>query len=267
MSQTDPSINQDFIVEEALNSIRKVIRLNLETGLDSSNGNVLEDASTADALKLPSTEGQTVNDVLLLTEYLQEDGSIQSFKDRITETQMSQEIQEEQPLQLSEEITSEEQIDQASLKEDRKPEDAFADIQIEKANVTDKQQMPDRQDTAPEDLISDKTMAESAAAFSELAHVARAATTMQSQNKRADVSPQTTGNYTVDALMRELLRPMLKEWLDAHLPSLVKWLVTEQIEKMLQAQLATQQGKATKTPAVKAQDKMASSEGADAEQA
>lgn len=44
------------------------------------------------------------------------------------------------------------------------------------------------------------------------------------------------GNYTLENLMRELLKPMLKEWLDANLPSIVKWLVTEQIEKMLQAQ-------------------------------
>ena len=50
------------------------------------------------------------------------------------------------------------------------------------------------------------------------------------------MTPERVGGYTVEELMRELLRPMLKDWLDTHLPSLVKWLVTEQIEKMLQGQ-------------------------------
>ncbi len=89
------------------------------------------------------------------------------------------------------------------------------------------------------DLASEETMAESAAAFSELANVARqlSSTPQETEAEPEPVSAQNAGNYTVDTLMRELLRPMLKEWLDAHLPSLVKWLVTEQIEKMLKDQL------------------------------
>lgn len=42
-----------------------------------------------------------------------------------------------------------------------------------------------------------------------------------------------TGQKTVDDLMREMLMPLLKNWLNAHLPSLVKWIVTEEIQKFL----------------------------------
>lgn len=92
-----------------------------------------------------------------------------------------------------------------------------------------------------EDLASKETMAESAAAFSELADIARQLSSKSKKGGSGDgpsgpVTPERAGGYTVEELMRELLRPMLKDWLDTHLPSLVKWLVTEQIEKMLQGQ-------------------------------
>jgi len=92
-----------------------------------------------------------------------------------------------------------------------------------------------------EDLASKETMAESAAAFSELADIARRLSSKSKSGGGGDgpsgpVTPERVGGYTVEELMRELLRPMLKDWLDTHLPSLVKWLVTEQIEKMLQGQ-------------------------------
>lgn len=100
------------------------------------------------------------------------------------------------------------------------------------------------------DLASKETMAASAAAFSTLADMARQLATTQQQSVTTSRPVQATdvGNYTVDALMRELLRPMLKDWLDAHLPSLVKWLVTEQIEKMLNEQGGHPSGAAPRQP-------------------
>jgi cell pole-organizing protein PopZ len=38
-------------------------------------------------------------------------------------------------------------------------------------------------------------------------------------------------SQTVDAMAREMLRPMLKEWLDDHLPTLVEKLVRAEIER------------------------------------
>lgn len=93
-----------------------------------------------------------------------------------------------------------------------------------------------------ENLLSQETLKSSANAFAELSSVAREVAQHRKNNlssleQAAPLAPQNVGGYSVEGLMRELLKPMLKEWLDAYLPSLVKWIVTEQIEKMLQVQL------------------------------
>lgn len=37
---------------------------------------------------------------------------------------------------------------------------------------------------------------------------------------------------TLEALVREMLRPMLREWLDAHLPELVERIVAREVERI-----------------------------------
>jgi uncharacterized protein len=48
------------------------------------------------------------------------------------------------------------------------------------------------------------------------------------------VAPQIvrSGETSLEGLTRELLRPMLKDWLDANLPSLVEALVAKEIERI-----------------------------------
>lgn len=76
-------------------------------------------------------------------------------------------------------------------------------------------------------LISQEAFAQSTQSIASLLQ-----TTAERQKVDSQMT-QSVGNQTVEGLMREMLRPMLKDWLDAHLPSLVKWIVTEQIEKMM----------------------------------
>ena len=85
-----------------------------------------------------------------------------------------------------------------------------------------------------EKLLSEDALQESASAFAELA---RATQKPAVQDKPFKI--ESAGEYTVDNLMRELLRPLLREWLDAHLPSIIRTLVAEQIEKMLQQRHVT----------------------------
>ena len=42
----------------------------------------------------------------------------------------------------------------------------------------------------------------------------------------------TTSGPTVDELARTLLRPMLKEWLDANLPAIVEAQVRKEVERI-----------------------------------
>lgn len=49
------------------------------------------------------------------------------------------------------------------------------------------------------------------------------------------ISPEmqlTAGGPTVEAMIREMMRPMLKEWLEENLPSMVERIVTQEIERV-----------------------------------
>lgn len=80
--------------------------------------------------------------------------------------------------------------------------------------------------TAPsfeESLLSQATLSETRQAFHLLYTV---------EQEKSKPFQESTGGQTVDALMREMLKPLLKDWLDTHLPSLVKSIVTQQVEKI-----------------------------------
>lgn len=71
------------------------------------------------------------------------------------------------------------------------------------------------QSTGHASLLSDNSNSAVSGAFNALAH------TILAQNAR-----------TLEDLVSEMLRPMLKEWLDDNLPSLVERLVKEEIERV-----------------------------------
>jgi uncharacterized protein len=49
---------------------------------------------------------------------------------------------------------------------------------------------------------------------------------------RLIVKPETPGGDTLEGLVREMLRPMLREWLDARLPGIVEQMVAREIAKI-----------------------------------
>ena len=71
-------------------------------------------------------------------------------------------------------------------------------------------------------LVGDSAAASAASAFAGLASAARRPT---------EDSPAFAGP-TIDELARSLLRPMLKEWLDAHLPAIVEAEVRKEVERI-----------------------------------
>lgn len=52
------------------------------------------------------------------------------------------------------------------------------------------------------------------------------------QLSRLMVKPEAGSDGTLEGLVRELLRPMVSEWLDANLPRLVEELVAREIAKI-----------------------------------
>src|SRR5262249_2452282 len=76
--------------------------------------------------------------------------------------------------------------------------------------------------SAPQsELVSGHAAASTASAFAGLANVVSSRS-----------MPVGNGQKTLEDLAKELLRPMLKDWLDANLPPLVERLVQREIAKL-----------------------------------
>jgi cell pole-organizing protein PopZ len=76
---------------------------------------------------------------------------------------------------------------------------------------------------AAEGLLSRPAAAAAAASFAQLA--------AQVASERNSV-PLGIGMRTLEDIVKEVMRPMIKEWLDAHLPSLVERLVAHEITRV-----------------------------------
>ena len=73
-------------------------------------------------------------------------------------------------------------------------------------------------------LMSDSTLAASVAALNALAH--------PSAGMGTPITPSLRSGVTVEDLVVEALKPMLKDWLDGNLPELVRSLVEQEIRRM-----------------------------------
>ncbi|MFM7027177.1 MAG: DUF2497 domain-containing protein [Chakrabartia sp.] len=49
---------------------------------------------------------------------------------------------------------------------------------------------------------------------------------------RLVVKPDVPGSDTLEGLVRDLLKPMLKDWLDAHLPEIVERMVAQEVARI-----------------------------------
>ncbi|MGV9007190.1 MAG: DUF2497 domain-containing protein [Brevundimonas sp.] len=75
-------------------------------------------------------------------------------------------------------------------------------------------------------IVGDSAAASAASAFAGLAAAMRPADPAE---------PSLGSGLTIDDLARALLRPMLKEWLDAHLPGIVEAEVRKEVERIARA--------------------------------
>lgn len=64
------------------------------------------------------------------------------------------------------------------------------------------------------------------------AHTAEASRGPLDALSRLVVKPEVAGSDSLEGLVREMLRPMLREWLDAHLPAMVETMVAREIERI-----------------------------------
>jgi len=76
----------------------------------------------------------------------------------------------------------------------------------------------------PESLISDKTTDAAASSIGAL---------VRSMTLEKSVAVSKSSALTIEDIVREEIRPLLKSWLDTHLPSLVERVVRSEIERVI----------------------------------
>ncbi len=61
--------------------------------------------------------------------------------------------------------------------------------------------------------------------------IERAASAFDALHRNVEIAATPSGN-SLEGLIREMMKPMLKQWLDDHLPSLVENVVREEVERV-----------------------------------
>lgn len=201
---TDGKAQAEPTMEEILASIRRII------SEDEQGGEKPAPVETKAAPAAVTPEAAASDDVLELTEVVNADGSVSSLKD--------------EPADEPEPLLEPEPLPEPSFEPEPEPEaPAFARPPREAPSPPP----PPRDffsDTPADDLglLSQQAASSATAAFAGLL---------------GSVSGQRgvhlgDGAKTLEDIVKELLRPMLKDWLDRNLPGMVERLVAREISKI-----------------------------------
>ena len=219
-SQPEPSM------EEILASIRRIIS---EDG-DEETAAAPEAAPEAvpDAVDEPeaaaAAEAVEEEDVLELTDEVQDDGTVVNLNtgEAVAEEETPEEFVEALELDEEEEVELE-MVDA----EEEPAEEAVAESEPEPAPVVEEQPAPEPADVlaaeAADRLVSENPAMNSVTSLSALAAAV--------DTHRRAVDP-SIGPRTIEDLVKDVMRPMIREWLDENLPSLVERMVGREIERM-----------------------------------
>jgi cell pole-organizing protein PopZ len=82
-------------------------------------------------------------------------------------------------------------------------------------------------DDTDDRLVSDAAAAASVAALSQLHQLGP-----RNEQRMSDI-PVGEGQRTIEDMVREMLRPLLKEWLDSNLPHIVERVVQEEVSRLV----------------------------------
>jgi cell pole-organizing protein PopZ len=189
-------------MEEILASIRRIIS---------------EDSDP----KRPSGSGGREAEVLDLTEMLTADGSVVSLASRRPGIATSGESQPT-PESVKPEPAKPDAVKPDMVKQDlRRPGGSSAVV-----HLSEKEHDPIMSEAeARASMISDTTLEASATSLGRLARAVRREAALRAFSGEED--------RRIEDLVRESLTPMLRDWVDRHLPEMVDRIVREEIDKMV----------------------------------
>ena len=146
---------------------------------------------------------------------------------RVVQAPVEEEEDEDEVLELSEPVEAvapqpEPQPEPpAAVQPERRPEPvavAPEPVRAEPKPVSQPVTPPPAPAAVPEAIVSSQTVAASRGALDQLA--------------RLMVKPEPGSDGTLEGLVREMLKPVLREWLDANLPGMVEAMVQSEIKRI-----------------------------------
>ncbi len=235
-------------MEEILASIRRIIS---EDGAPQQDSEMATTGSASAAAvpedRSPAAAGEA-DDALLLTEMVNEDGSVVSLAGKPAAEPAPIEPASEPPLpeppaapprpapaaapvapepappSPMEETAQEPELGVLEEEPESQPESepTMPEPDLPEEPRREAPSTTQELSASVERLVSEETFAASTAALSQL-----------SRTMRKDKDVQIGGGRMVEDLVREALEPMLKAWLDANLQEIVERLVRQEIERMV----------------------------------
>lgn len=208
---------QDMSMEEILQSIRRIIA---EEGEEAKT----EDAPKANGHAPAPTAAETGSgsDVLELTDMIQEDGSVENIAPPAPDESVGVDVLASIDEALAVPKAEEPAIPELVAPEPVMPEPVKAGEAPPHAPATFAEAL---EHGSP--LLSDEAAAASAALLKKITPRDREAPMSQAE----PFMPFRSGN-TVEDLVIEMLRPMLKHWLDTHLPVIVEDIVEREVKRL-----------------------------------
>jgi uncharacterized protein len=208
---SDTKSQQEPSMEEILASIRRIISEDTEPAEPSKPEPAPAPAPTpapVSAFAPPPPAPEPMDeDVLELTQMVQDDGSVIDVEDPPEDDpwaramEPEEEDEPEPPLSLE---TLDDLFDKPAPRPQPMPFNRYDD----------------------DDLVSAPTAAATSAAFAQLAST-------MGGNRLSGGMHAYGGGPTVEDILKDLLRPLLRDWLDQNLPPMVERMVQREIEKMV----------------------------------
>lgn len=208
--------DEDLSMEEILQSIRRIIAEDDKEGKKP----VAADTKTNGAKTKGADEDVPGSDVFELTEMLKEDGSVESLKDK----------EKGKAAAPAADVLN--KIDEALATEKpaEKPVEKAPEPVAAKAEPAPAAPAPAAAAQAPSaDSLLSK---EAASAASQSIQKLKAADAEPSAPLVTTPAPSFRDGTTVEDLVSEMLRPMMKAWLDTNLPPIVERIVEREVKKL-----------------------------------
>ncbi|HAD25315.1 MAG TPA: hypothetical protein DDW95_04910 [Alphaproteobacteria bacterium] len=201
-------------MEEILSSIRRIIS---DDDQEESDGGAADEPVEADdaVAEEPMPQGEE-DEVLDLTQMVNEDGSVTELDEDMVADPEPEPVAEEAEPELEDDFVLESEPD---------PEPDFDTASMPDMPDMDEElaAVEDTPPTAVDAGIVDKVTAQATAA---------------ALNQLVVDMPSYVGmgqGLSLEEIVKELLRPLLKEWLDQHLPGMAERLVQEEISRISRA--------------------------------